>query len=150
MEEAEEALNGANDVLGGPSAAPTHASEPKLNAFIQAFERVLRSRRYGLFDYKVYISEEVVKKTGKLQFSTFASQPIKKRVVNYWCFCTGVALQELVSLGIRSLILTSGNAYLANMNVYCICPFTHYSLLPIRYTLPFGSHEGRSKASFSN
>ena len=32
----------------------------------------------------------------------------KKRVLNYWCFSTGLAIEEIKRLGVRSILLTSG------------------------------------------
>ena len=110
MEAAEEALQGVDEVLGGHSA-PAHATEPKLNIFLQTFERILRSKNGYTHDYKVYICEEVVKKTNKLPYAPLtASGGIagKKKVINFWCFSTGVALSELSGLGIKSMLLTSG------------------------------------------
>lgn len=107
MDAAEEALNGVDDVLGGASA-PTHATEPKLNLFIQTVERVIRSKsRTSIIDYKVYIAEEEMKKSNKIAVA-LQNAAGKKRVLNYWCFSTGVALTELTALGIKSLLLTSG------------------------------------------
>lgn len=99
----------AQDALGfdatGPSAA---AVEPKLQAFTASLTRVLNSvKSRSSNDYKVYIADEVIKQAS----GTFAAEgrPVqKKRVINYWCFSTGVAMQELQSLGVKSLLLTSG------------------------------------------
>jgi len=108
MEESESSLNGANDVLGG--SATLHASEPKLNIFAQAFDRIMRSARSNIEDYKVYISEESTSNKGSSKYTNTLdnTNKQKKRVINFWCFCSGVALQELASLGVRSILLTSG------------------------------------------
>jgi regulator of telomere elongation helicase 1 len=34
--------------------------------------------------------------------------PVHQRVLSYWCFCPGVAMEQLRALGVRSIILTSG------------------------------------------
>jgi len=31
-----------------------------------------------------------------------------KKIINYWCFSTGVAMNELKKLGVKSILLTSG------------------------------------------
>lgn len=111
MEEAESVLALGDSVLGG-QAAPAHATEPKLNLFSSALDRVIRSIRSGHSDYRLYICEEKIKqfynrnevKVGQ----SLVNKATTKRVVNYWCFSTGVALKELTELGIRSVVLTSG------------------------------------------
>jgi hypothetical protein len=40
--------------------------------------------------------------------NTVAGTVTKKRVINYWCFSPGIAMEELKALGVRSIILTSG------------------------------------------
>jgi hypothetical protein len=110
MDAAEEAGQQVDESLGGASA-PAHVTEPKLNLFISSFERILRSKKACSTDYKVYVAEEVPKKTGKLPFAPLTSSfhpHAKKRIINYWCFSTGVALSELSNMGIKSLLLTSG------------------------------------------
>jgi regulator of telomere elongation helicase 1 len=113
MEEAESALALGDSVLGG-GAAPAYATEPKLNQFASALDRVIRSMRSGHGDYRLYVCEEKVKSTSynkdvRIGQSLVNSKAATtKRVVNYWCFSTGVALKELTDLGIRSVVLTSG------------------------------------------
>ncbi len=111
MEEAESALELGDSVLGGGSA-PTHAAEPKLNMFASALDRVSRSLKTGHADYRMYVCEEKIKQffnRGETKVGQpLVNKPTIKRVVNYWCFSTGVALKELTDLGIRSVILTSG------------------------------------------
>lgn len=99
----------AQDTLGfDASGASAAAVEPKLQAFTSSMARVLNSvKSRSSIDYKVYIADEVVKPTG----GTYAAEGRavqKKRVINYWCFSTGVAMQELQNLGVKSLLLTSG------------------------------------------
>lgn len=112
MEESESTLSSA-DVLGGGTAV--HASEPKLNLFAQALDRILRTQKSNIQDYKVYISEESI--SGKSSSYKQPNMPPehsskqKKRVIQFWCFCSGVALQELSALGVRSILLTSGEAH---------------------------------------
>jgi regulator of telomere elongation helicase 1 len=109
LEVAQDALAGD----GGGGAAASLAVEPKLQAFTLALDRVIRSLRTGRSeDYRVYIADEVIKynPAGYNQHvtATGAPPPRSKRVVNYWCFSTGVAMMELQSLGVKSMLLTSG------------------------------------------
>lgn len=114
MEEVEAALAGGDTVLGG--AAPMHGTEPKLNLFSSALDRMFRSSRTDSNDYKAYICEEKEKPKSNQSndqygrtYQNNANKPaITKRIINYWCFSTGVALKELVALGIRSVLITSG------------------------------------------
>jgi regulator of telomere elongation helicase 1 len=107
MEIAEDAMSTENS-----SGASALAVEPKLQAFTVALERVFRSIRSGsVGDYRVYIADETIKYSANQYAQVTANgapPPRKKRVVNYWCFSTGVAMQELQSLGVRSMLLTSG------------------------------------------
>jgi regulator of telomere elongation helicase 1 len=102
----------AQDALAGESAGSALAVEPKLNALTTSLDRVVRSSRTSsIGDYKVYIADEVIKYSNA-QYTqvtaTGAPPPRRKRVVNYWCFSTGVAMNELQALGVKSLLLTSG------------------------------------------
>lgn len=62
--------------------------------------------------YKVFLSEEQQKRPSyPKNASPNVSASImtgKKRVLNYWCFSTGLAVEEIKKLGVRSIILTSG------------------------------------------
>lgn len=104
----------AQDALAedGGSGASGLAVEPKLQGFTVALDRVIRSLRTGRSeDYRVYIADELIKYNpgGYQQVSaTGAPPPRMKRVVNYWCFSTGVAMAELQALGVKSMLLTSG------------------------------------------
>ena len=114
----------AQDAMVGESSSGAAALqvEPKLQAFTLAIDRVVRSIRTGSsIDYRVYITDEVIKQNnttnntnnGYIQISsnsTTNSNTNKqyKRIINYWCFSTGVAMTELQTLGIKSMLLTSG------------------------------------------
>ena len=113
-------MEAAQDALGLDSGGtPAAAVEPKLQAFALAFDRILRSARNGsVGDYKVYIADEIVKNTpygangsGYQQVSATGLPAKKKRVINFWCFSTGVAMGELQKLGVKSLLLTSGTQF---------------------------------------
>lgn len=109
-------MEAAQDALGLDGGAPAAAVEPKLQAFALAFDRIMRSARNGsVGDYKVYIADEVIKNTSfgangssYTQVSASGAPPKKKRVINFWCFSTGVAMGELQKLGVKSILLTSG------------------------------------------
>eukprot|EP00158_Paraphelidium_tribonemae_P007203 Partr_v1_DN28152_c0_g1_i2_m55324 putative helicase 1 len=72
-------------------------------------------------NYKVYIEDYKPPKTGVSMWNAR-----KGRTVSMWCFSSGVAMNELMEKGCRSVILTSGtlsplNSFAAEMNL----PFHH-------------------------
>ncbi|RYH21163.1 hypothetical protein EON65_21350 [archaeon] len=95
--------------MSGPSG---YAPEPKLAAFYTALERILHTGRQEHQDFQVYIADEENKKNKNGNITTYyhdaSTRSATRRVVNFMCFSTGVALKELTKLGVRSLILTSG------------------------------------------
>ncbi len=114
------------DSLSGPKA---RAPEPRLESFAKALAKVFRGRNRAesianSAYFKVFIAES--DSGSGLRRSMPSPSPgaagRKKRVVNYWCFCTGVAMEDLKRLGIRSLILTSGMA--------CAVLCVHLSISP--------------------
>lgn len=112
--EAEKALDGFDSGIGG-GGAPMAASEPKLSVLLQMFERMVQASNRSLWsDYRCYVCEEDLHgaaKWGKLSSPATATSNAKggkKRVVNFWSFSPGIALEELKSLRVRSIILTSG------------------------------------------
>ena len=114
MDLAQEAL----DQDDGPyEKSASFASEPKINQLAVVLDRLLRSTKGTFQDYRMYISEEKIKIFGNNSNNSRGElkvgQPIQqkkttKRVIKYWCFSTGVALEDLVALKIRSVIVTSG------------------------------------------
>ena len=108
LEEAQSSLGGG--LLGGGS--PASVPEPRLNLLAKSLARLYRgSNRQeclaGAADYKLYVCEEdtpSVSANGKIN----PKGGKKKRVLNYWCFCPGIAMLELKRLGVRSILLTSG------------------------------------------
>ena len=102
--------------------------EPKLVALSGALNRVFRGRTLqescaAVVDYKVFICEEDTPKKGP--GSGYGSNGYKsangvwinggntpsvkkKRVLNFWAFSPGIAMEDLKKLGVRSIILTSG------------------------------------------
>ncbi|KAJ1402048.1 hypothetical protein B484DRAFT_405534, partial [Ochromonadaceae sp. CCMP2298] len=97
--------------------------EPTLQKFTQALDRVLRSAKAGnCADYKCYVCDEEIKEyrkkddgtgSGSKAANSYSSlhsgvEKRRRRMINYWCFSTGVAMSELQGLGVKSLLLTSG------------------------------------------
>lgn len=94
------------------------APDPKLGLFAKAFTKIYRGKTrdecYGnTMFYKVYLSDEQEKKSfksyqNKQPVGASSSVGARRRVLNYWCFSTGLAVEEIKNLGVRSIILTSG------------------------------------------
>ncbi|XP_029650063.1 regulator of telomere elongation helicase 1-like isoform X1 [Octopus sinensis] len=60
-------------------------------------------------NYMVHIAEVTVKPKQKSMDSWIkSSEAPQRRELSYWCFCPGFTMKELVSHGIKCLILTSG------------------------------------------
>jgi hypothetical protein len=102
-------------------------TEPKLTLLEKSLHRLWRGRTYQecialSADYKAYVcldeskdnprpdnsyGNQVMYSNNNGQGNSF-SKNSKKRVLNYWAFTSGIAMEELRQLGIRSIILTSG------------------------------------------
>jgi hypothetical protein len=101
-----------SNVLGGLS--PLSITEPKLTHFSTSLKRVFRSRvkhenSIKLIDYKTFICEaDSNKSDNRFNQSTQNRSSKPKRVLNFWAFSSGIAMEELAQLGIRSFLLTSG------------------------------------------
>jgi hypothetical protein len=103
MDDIQNALNTGN------SASSVNVPEPKLFILYRALSHVFRGSRdmnaciQDSTDFSVFIQEkkpkfgEERKANGRLQ-----------RVLSYWCFSSGVAMEAVAKLGVRSIILTSG------------------------------------------
>lgn len=103
IENNEKALNGFDSFGGG--IAPAIASEPKLNIFAQVYDRVIRANNRNVWsDYKVFISEETIsnnnsygsaynKGSASNGSSAFKAKVYKKRVINFWAFSPGIAME---------------------------------------------------------
>lgn len=81
-------------------------AEPKLSLLHKSFAKIfkgsdMRSIEASSSEYKVFIYEEIAQNKGLVK-----TKP--KRVIQYWCFSPGIAMEEIKKLGVRSLILTSG------------------------------------------
>ena len=92
------------------SSATTSIPEPKLVSLSRMLSRVFRARTrmeciHLAGDYKVYINEEANNQNHNRNSSNHGR---KKRVINYWCFSPGVAMEDLKRLGVRSVLITSG------------------------------------------
>ncbi|CAN0161372.1 unnamed protein product [Discosporangium mesarthrocarpum] len=84
------------------------ATVPKLDSFIKALKLAFRGgsvsqQECELFSrmYRVHIAP------GNSGGGRGGGRPVG-RVLSYWCFCPGVALEDLKQLGVRSVIVTSG------------------------------------------
>lgn len=111
MELNEQNSSQLNSTMGGSGGGTVYATEPKLVLFTTTFERILKSISSFADDFKVYIADEYENIKSNQNTRTNYSQnnkKVTKRVINFWCFTTGVALTELKSLGVRSILLTSG------------------------------------------
>lgn len=118
MAEAENTLGGFDSA--GSGGAPLAASEPKLAIFIQLYERIIQANNRNLWqDYKVFVCEEGLNTSNHSKWNhggdassakNGKGNQKKKRVVNFWSFSPGIALEELKGLHVRSIILTSGIA----------------------------------------
>eukprot|EP00981_Chlorochromonas_danica_P004720 scaffold954_cov173-Ochromonas_danica.AAC.6 len=101
VEEAEHALDG-NGMTSSSSATPSAlATDPKLNTFAIALDRILYTGRIEHQDFQVFISEEESK--GKRAGGGGGSN-----ILHYYQNNSRVALKELKAQGVRSLVLTSG------------------------------------------
>ena len=73
-------------------------------------DRLYRAnKRKAWGDYKVFIKCENIKQNSSTkQINHNSNEPKMRRVINFWAFTPGIAMEELKALGARSLILTSG------------------------------------------
>jgi hypothetical protein len=110
-------LSKAEDVFESlGNSASGHIAEPKLIMLAEALQRVFKGSSIidaleGAKDYKVFICEDLNEPKTKQSenIAAFVSgSVIFKRVLNYWTFSPGIAMEELSRLGIRSILLTSG------------------------------------------
>jgi hypothetical protein len=105
MDENERALG------GGGASVP----EPKLQSLVKGLERAFRGqRRLGeamsdLADYRVFVCEQDDKTKSAKSAVTLGSRLAKARVFNFWAFSPGLALEDLQRLGVRTIIMTSGD-----------------------------------------
>lgn len=115
MKKSMDALNG-----DGNSSINVSIPEPKLLSMSNHLARVFRSENKQAnlarsLDYKVFIREEDPKESSK---PTYGNRPgllgaakpssTKKRAVNFWAFTSGIAMEELRALGVRTFVITSG------------------------------------------
>ena len=124
VSEAENALGGFDAAIGG-GGAPMALSEPKLTTFVHMYERVIQAVNRSLWnDYKCFICEEESGPGGKWAKPTspahvnYSTKTSRKRVVNFWSFSPGIALEELKSLRVRSIILTSGTGFYVEVVIF--------------------------------
>ena len=128
-------LDDANSMLGGSSfgvgGSGSAVPDPKLVNFASSLNKIFKSNNKknprdnqpNTEDFRVFLKEEPKNTnsnynnghSGGSQWRRGAGGgggsgggSDKKRVLNYWCFSPGVAMEDLKALGVRSLILTSG------------------------------------------
>lgn len=94
------------EMRGGGSA--TAISEPKLSLLSKLLALAFRGRSKAEYmlntnEYQVYLCEE-----DHASQASAATIMRRKRVLNYWCFSPGLAMEDLNRLGVRSVIVTSG------------------------------------------
>lgn len=100
-----EELRKVNDLLLDMRGTGATKGSPKLEHFVQCLKRVfgekLESRCLAKSaSYRVHVSPKEQRQSGK--------QHIASRTVSYWCFAPALAMEELASLNVRSIIVTSG------------------------------------------
>jgi hypothetical protein len=129
--------------VGGKGGSGLSVPEPKLSMLASAFSRVYRGRTLqesvaSSVDYKVFICEEEAKsKDGYNQpgsggpvngrggvwtsggSSGSNAGGTKKRVLNFWAFSPGIAMEDLKKLGVRSILLTSGTRNMCYTGQMC-------------------------------
>jgi regulator of telomere elongation helicase 1 len=117
MEDANAMLGGSSFGVGGGGS---NVPDPKLVNFATSLSKVFkassknpRDNKPNAEDYRVFLKEEPKNtyagsssRRGPSGGGSVSEK--KKRVLNYWCFSPGVAMEDLKALGVRSLILTSG------------------------------------------
>eukprot|EP00603_Paraphysomonas_imperforata_P001407 CAMPEP_0114440758 /NCGR_PEP_ID=MMETSP0103-20121206/15968_1 /TAXON_ID=37642 ORGANISM="Paraphysomonas imperforata, Strain PA2" /NCGR_SAMPLE_ID=MMETSP0103 /ASSEMBLY_ACC=CAM_ASM_000201 /LENGTH=117 /DNA_ID=CAMNT_0001611739 /DNA_START=84 /DNA_END=434 /DNA_ORIENTATION=- len=110
MDDANSIMGGSSfGVSGGGSAVP----DPKLVNLASSLSKVFKNGTKNVHghnikpnteDYRVFLKEDALPKRGP----NAGSGKKTPRILNYWCFSPGAAMEDLKALGVRSLILTSG------------------------------------------
>ncbi len=113
-------LEEQNSVVSMGSSVNT--PDPKLSMLAKYFTKIYRGNTMrecmdAAADYRVYVEEEVDNKDRSASRSSSSMPGTKKRVINFWCFSSGQAMQELKKLGVKSIIMTSGT--LSPMDAFC-------------------------------
>ena len=107
MDESEKAVSASSSSISPP--------EPKLVMLAKLLSRVFRGKtlqecQLYASDYKIYLVEDNSylsnNQNSKNNQKIISSKP--KRILNFWCFSPGVAMEDLKRLGVRSVIITSG------------------------------------------
>ena len=84
-------------------------STPKLIHLARSVDQLFKTHKAHSYaelkkisaDYRVFVKEEP---SASNQFRT-------KRILYYWAFSGGIAMEELKDIGVRSIIMTSGMNY---------------------------------------
>ena len=121
LDEAVLMLGGNNEY--SESNMTLNKNETRLELFVHSMERLFpsnstnnsmqmnnfhsmnnsNSKTMDMNDYKVYICEQEV-----TTMISGIKQVSMKRVINFWAFSPGIALEDLKRLQVRSIIITSG------------------------------------------
>ena len=111
------ALNSCSDFIMeiqvrtlGPEAIAVNLAVPKMTFFMEALMRIFRysnkiKNKATLSEhYKVFVCYEDTKH----QKSHNSNKNTDKRIINFWCFSPGLAMEEFKEMCVKSIILTSG------------------------------------------
>jgi hypothetical protein len=107
-------MDDANSMMAGSSfgsggGGSVGIPDPKLISLAASLGKIFKStakntgnsiRKTNVEDYRVFLKEDAPQRG--------ASAKKNPRILNYWCFSPGAAMEDLKALGVRSLILTSG------------------------------------------
>lgn len=111
---AQDAFEGSIAAMGSGASSTAPPTEPKLTYFAYSLRRVFKGNSVqaaldSARDYKVFVCEDSsTPRTHNQQTTITSFATAKKRVLNYWAFSPGIAMEELRALQVRSIILTSG------------------------------------------
>ena len=117
-------LDDLSKALGDANGLGNKIPEPKLGTFAKAMVKIFRGKHreecvQNTSLYKVFLCEDAPQKTGGYKShdrdngaKLNNTVSTKRWVLNYWCFSTGLAIEEIKRLGVRSIILTSGAVYI--------------------------------------
>lgn len=103
--------------VGSAGGGRFSVAEPKLMALATGLSKVYRGKSLQeciqqSSDFSVFIQEENVQAKGaSVNRQTPVTPGRRRKILNYWCFSPGVAMEELKRLGVRSILLTSGMCY---------------------------------------
>jgi regulator of telomere elongation helicase 1 len=113
-------LNSVSEYVMGVSGTQSSAPTPKLDAFCSALSKVFTPHGVAAASsYRVHLS----------------SSSGHGRTLHYWCFDSSLSMKELLQLGVRSIIVTSGtlsplSSYAAELGVPFPVQLSNPHILP--------------------